>query len=218
MSMAQELTKLLEVIVATARTGMAFSPHPYDLRRYQTILEVLEKIFVLLTGDDENLSVLLSSLHLAPIEVGNKEYVTPKVAVVAVVFNQRGEVLLVKRNEGFWALPGGYADVSLDPIENAEKEVKEETGIDVKVESLIGIYDSNISEFPTIGRQVYALVFYAMLIGGNIIPDPIETNGASFFSLNDLPPLFPATLDQIGRARRSWNGEKVEPMIDHVRI
>ena len=107
----------------------------------------------------------------------NKEYVTPKVAVATVVFNPEGEVLLVKRKEGFWALPGGYADVSLDPIENAEKEVKEETGLEVRVERLIGIYDSNISKFPTIGRQVYALVFYATLGGGDITPDPVETNG-----------------------------------------
>ena len=215
MSMARELIKSLELIAATARTGLAFSPNPYDLRRYQTIIDALEYIYVLLAGDDQNLSIVFSSLKKVPVELGDREYVTPKVAVAVVVFNQEGRVLLVKRNEGFWALPGGYADVSLDPIENAVKEVNEETGLDVRVETLIGIYDSNISGFPTIGRQVYALVFYAALDGGDIEPDPVETKGAAFFSLAALPPLLPVTLAQIEQGRCLRNGERLDPIVDH---
>ena len=57
-------------------------------------------------------------------------YVTPKVAIGAVVGNDEGEILLVQRaDSGVWLYPTGWADVGYSPAEVAVKEVEEETGI-----------------------------------------------------------------------------------------
>jgi len=155
-------------------------------------------------------------LEKIPTEPGSQEYITPKVAVATVTFNQNNEILLIKRTEGFWALPGGYADISFDPIQNAEKEAREETGLEVKVRTLIGIYDSNINKFPSIGRQVYALLFYAELLGGELRPDVVETRGAGFFSMSNLPVVHPVTILQIKYGLRIHNGELLPPIIEHT--
>jgi ADP-ribose pyrophosphatase YjhB (NUDIX family) len=211
----KEMTILLESIFAQARTGLAFSTNAYDTSRYKEILSILEKIVSLLSEEGKSLAVPLTYLSSTHIEIADQEYITPKLAVAVATFNNTGEVLMVRRNEEFWTLPGGYADVGLDPIENAKKEVREETGLEVEIVSLIGVYDSNISEFPIIGRQAYTLMFYAKLLSGIIKADPVETRGASFFDPKYLPKTPPATYRQVERALRFHLGEQLQPFIDH---
>lgn len=212
---AEDFYLLLEIISAKAKTGIAFSPNPYDIDRFKDILSALEQMYELISSDD-NLSKIFRYLKTIQVYPGDQEYVTPKVAVATVTFNQKDEVLLVKRTEGIWALPGGYADISFDPIQNAEKEAKEETGFDVKVKELIGIFDSRINKFPSIGRQVYALVFYTELIGGELTPNIIETCGAGFFSLSHMPLVHPITVAQINHGMRIHRGEILRPIIEHT--
>jgi 8-oxo-dGTP pyrophosphatase MutT (NUDIX family) len=78
-------------------------------------------------------------------EICRREDVMPKVAVSAVMFNSDKEVLLVKGKDSIWLLPGGYADVGPGPIRKVSKEVKEETALDIPVETIIGIYDYSLS-------------------------------------------------------------------------
>jgi 8-oxo-dGTP pyrophosphatase MutT (NUDIX family) len=66
---------------------------------------------------------------LESIGEGVPGYVTPKVAVGAIVGNDAGEILLVQRKDsGIWLYPTGWADVGYSPAEVAVKEVSEETG------------------------------------------------------------------------------------------
>jgi 8-oxo-dGTP diphosphatase len=64
------------------------------------------------------------------------------VAVGGIVENEHGEILLVKTNHGGWVFPGGQVEI----VENLEaaliREVKEESGIDISVSSLIGVYSN----------------------------------------------------------------------------
>jgi len=210
---AKEFYKILETISAQAQTGLAFSNHPYDIERYKNILVALDKMHGLLARD-EALSNILSILREMPLEMGDKEYITPKVAVATVVFNNYDDVLLVKRLDDIWALPGGYADISYDPIENATKEVKEETGLNITIQSLIGVYDSNVNKFPSIGRQVYLLVFLGDLRGGTLNMNLTETKGANFYNLQSLPELLPITISQIQYGYRMRMGEVLPPIIE----
>src|SRR5215213_2018125 len=62
-------------------------------------------------------------------------------SVTAIVPNERGELLLVhKTDNNLWALPGGAMDVGESMADTVVREVKEETGIDVAVTGVVGIY------------------------------------------------------------------------------
>src|SRR6185437_14935119 len=69
-------------------------------------------------------------------------YVTPKVAIGAVVGNESGEILLVQRaDSGVWLYPTGWADVGYSPAEVVVKEVEEEAGILVEPVRLVAVFD-----------------------------------------------------------------------------
>jgi len=147
--------------------------------------------------------------------ISEEDYITPKVSVATVAIDNN-RVLLVKRSNDLWSLPGGYADVGRDPIQNAVKEVREETGLDVAISQLIGVYDSNVSEFPTNGRHVYTLTFLGQVVGGVLTPDPVETNGAAFFNIHELPTIPSMTHLQITQGIRIVGGDSVKPQVDHI--
>lgn len=65
------------------------------------------------------------------------------VAAGGFVENTKGEILLVKtRRDGDWVFPGGQVEVGENLIDGVIREVKEESGIDVKVSHLVGIYSN----------------------------------------------------------------------------
>jgi 8-oxo-dGTP diphosphatase len=68
------------------------------------------------------------------------------VAVAAIVFNERENVLLMKRRDhGNWEPPGGVLKVGESPPEGVRREALEETGVDIRVGPLTGVY-TNVEE------------------------------------------------------------------------
>ena len=64
-------------------------------------------------------------------------YATPKIDVRGVIFSNENILLVKERSDGKWTLPGGWTDVSLSASENVIREIKEETGYQVKVIRLL---------------------------------------------------------------------------------
>jgi 8-oxo-dGTP diphosphatase len=64
------------------------------------------------------------------------------VAVGSIVENEHGEVLLVKTHHGGWVFPGGQVEIGENLEDALIREVKEESGIDISVASLIGVYSN----------------------------------------------------------------------------
>jgi ADP-ribose pyrophosphatase YjhB (NUDIX family) len=96
-------------------------------------------------------------------------YVTPKVAVGAVVGNEDGEILLVQRaDSGVWLYPTGWADIGYSPVEVALKEVEEETGILCEPVRLIAVLDGLRLGFTRI--PLYSVVFHLRAVGGELAP------------------------------------------------
>lgn len=92
------------------------------------------------------------------------------VAVTAVVPNDEGEILIQRRTDnGLWALPGGAQDVGESIAQTVVREVKEETGYDVEVTGVVGIYSNphHVIEFSDGEvRQQFSICFTARLLGG----------------------------------------------------
>ena len=108
------------------------------------------------------------------------------------IFNKNGEVLLQKRADcNKWGFPGGAVELGETPEMAAKREVKEETGLDIEVNKLIGIYtDSDV--VCTNGDKVHSIcIGYEMSVtGGELICDENETLELKYFSLDDMPELF----------------------------
>ena len=96
------------------------------------------------------------------------------VAVAAVVRNDRGEVLLIERTDnGLWALPGGAQEIGESVKDAVVREVQEETGLDVEVTALTGVYSDPahvIAYDDGEVRQEFSLCFAARPISGRLRP------------------------------------------------
>jgi ADP-ribose pyrophosphatase YjhB (NUDIX family) len=114
------------------------------------------------------------------------------VAVTAAVRNARGELLLVERTDnGLWALPGGAQDIGESVVQAAQREVCEETGVDVEITSLSGIYSDPrhvIAYDDGEVRQEFSLCFHAKPVGGELrsSSESKEARWVSPDSLQDL--------------------------------
>jgi ADP-ribose pyrophosphatase YjhB (NUDIX family) len=87
---------------------------------------------------------------------------THAVAVAGVVVDDAGRVLVVQRRDnGRWEAPGGVLELGETFEQGVRREVEEETGVDVEVQRLTGVYKN-------MKRGVVALVFRCRPIGGTL--------------------------------------------------
>jgi 8-oxo-dGTP diphosphatase len=108
----------------------------------------------------------------------------PKVAAV-VFITQNGRVLMVKRRMdpeiGKWALPAGFIDYGEDPREAAIREVKEETGLDVRITRLVDVLGPEKA-----GGASIVILFEAEVLGGTLSAQD-DVDEAVFFTPGDIP-------------------------------
>jgi 8-oxo-dGTP diphosphatase len=83
-----------------------------------------------------------------------------------VLIEEDGQVLLGRRSgsygEGKWCLPQGFIEFDEDFLTAAIREVKEETGIDVEIRSILSV----VSNFLSPGLHTLAIVLLARVVGG----------------------------------------------------
>ena len=93
-------------------------------------------------------------------------------AVTAVVTDEEGRILLIHRTDNDrWALPGGEIELGESVSQAVIREVHEETGIDVQITDLVGIYSDPkhiIAYDDGEVRQQFSLCFRARPIGGTL--------------------------------------------------
>ena len=179
-----DLLRWAEALAGIARTGLGFTESLYERERFEEVLAVAADIRH--AADHELQPDTLVDEWLKSVGSGVPGYVTPKVAIGAVVGNDADEILLIQRaDSGVWLYPTGWADVGYSPAEVAVKEVAEETGIECRVEGLIAVLDGLRLGFTRV--PLYSLVFHCRAIGGELTPHPLETRGAGWFSRETLP-------------------------------
>jgi ADP-ribose pyrophosphatase YjhB (NUDIX family) len=179
-----DMVRWAETLSAVARTGLAFTKSLYEQERFQEVLKVAADIRAAAVEEAE--AEVQFEEWLTSVGEGTAGYVTPKVAVAAVVGNDRREMLLTQRaDSGMWLYPVGYADPGYSPSEIAVKEVYEETGIEVEPVSLIAVLDGlrlGFARFP-----LYSLLFHCRMLGGELRGHPLETRAVGFFDRDNLP-------------------------------
>lgn len=138
-------------------------------------------------------------------------FTDPKVGVgVLVVQNRR--ILLVRRavhpQIGAWSVPAGFLDQGEDPQLTAVRETREETGLDVRITSLVDVYYN--APQPQGGASIFIL-YRAELIGGQLKAGD-DADRVAFFELDALPRLaFASTQDAIARVSREFTAATSNP-------
>ena len=184
----RDLIRWSESLAGIARTGLSFTQSLYERERYEEILKVAADIKV---AADDALEVRREQDHfvqewLDSVGEGVPGYVTPKVAVGAIVGDDEGRLLLVQRaDSGIWLYPTGWADVGYSAVEVALKEVREETGVLCEPVQLLGVIDGLRMGFTRFG--MYMVLFHCRAVGGELQAHPLETSGVGWFGPDELP-------------------------------
>lgn len=107
----------------------------------------------------------------------------PGLAVIVAVIDD-GKVLLTKREDfEVWCLPGGGVEDGESLAEAGIREAKEETGLDVELTRLVGVY----SRMGGGMHDVHAVLYAAKPIGGELKTQPNETIDVTYFPFDQLP-------------------------------
>ncbi|RFS82872.1 NUDIX domain-containing protein [Actinomadura spongiicola] len=123
-------------------------------------------------------------------------------SVNVVVENDKGEILIIRRTDNDnWALPGGAIDLGESVTQAAIRETKEETGIDVEIADLVGIYSDpkHVIHYTSNNevRQEFTILLSARLVGGELRASD-ESSAVSWFSKKEWQEL---EMDQSMRRR-----------------
>ncbi len=166
-------------IFSIAKSGLAYSQSDYDLDRYKHLLEIAAEM--LESQGELSKASILDSFSM---QAG---YATPKIDVRGAVLRD-GKILLVQeRADNKWAMPGGWADLGDLPSAMVEREVREESGLNVKAAKVVAVYDANRTD-PMEFYHAYKIIFLCDYINGETRPS-METLAVDFFDPTALPPL-----------------------------
>ena len=112
--------------------------------------------------------------------------------VTACIKNDKGEILLQKRGDGRgWGLLGGAIELGESLEDALIREVKEESGYDVKVEKLIGVYGNYFDEYPNGDKaQTINILFECRIIKEGKYFDKGETKELRFINIEDEIKMF----------------------------
>ena len=162
-----------------AQAGLFYGKDVFDRERYQRIREIAAEMLCKPSG--------LPKERVMELFCCENGYQTPKLDTRAAVF-QGDRILLVQERKGTWSLPGGWVDVNLSVKESAEKEVREEAGLEVTADLVIAVQDREKHNLPVYAYKVCKIFLLCTASGGSFQPNS-ETLQSGYFPLDALPPL-----------------------------
>jgi 8-oxo-dGTP pyrophosphatase MutT (NUDIX family) len=129
-----------------------------------------------------------------------------KVGVGVVIVDAQGRILLERRSDnGMWGLPGGKMEPGESLCQTALREVKEETGLEVRLTNLVGVYSEPAGRIITYPEgdvcHLVDIIIKAEIVSGEL------TLSSESLELNwFLPDALPAAIVP----------PAVQPIQDHV--
>ena len=113
------------------------------------------------------------------------EYRNPALTVDTII-HENDKIILIKRlnnpYKNYWAIPGGFVEYGEKVEDAAIREAKEETGLDIKLTRLVGVY-SDPNRDPR-GHTV-SIAYLAEIVDGNLKPDS-DAKDAKFINISDI--------------------------------
>ena len=114
-----------------------------------------------------------------PLDAANSSPIF-RIGLFALIFDDEGRVLLGHRRDiDWWNLPGGGMEAGETVDEALRREVREETGLEVEVEQLVGVYSK-----PQ--KREVVLTFRCRITGGTLHPTE-EIRESHYFAPDALP-------------------------------
>lgn len=167
-------------IQALAQSGLTFTEDAYDRERYEALRDIAARMAA--SHTDTPLA------DISALFTGQAGYATPKIDVRGAAFDEQGRILLVREvaDAGRWTLPGGWADVNVTPAENVAKEMREESGFDVRVTKCAAVWDRTRQGHQPQFFSAAKLFYLCEITGGTATPS-LETSEVAFFAEPDIP-------------------------------
>jgi ADP-ribose pyrophosphatase YjhB (NUDIX family) len=132
------------------------------------------------------LTAVLDGLRQRPTcpQCGFVQYLNPPLAAT-VILSRGDKVLLARRTieprAGYWTFPGGYVELGESAEEAAVREAKEEIGVDVRVDRLLGLHSGAPS-------SVAVALFEGTIVAGE--PQPLhEVDRVGYFHPDEAPEI-----------------------------
>ena len=182
---------------AIAQNGLIYSHNPFDIERYTSVRNIAAEIIAEHTG--------VEATVVRDFFAREEGYATPKVDVRGVVFRDRALLFVKEPDDGFWSLPGGWADVGESPREAVVREVFEESGYTTRATKLLAVYDRKKQAHPPFPHHAYKLFIRCELLSQ--APAASAETEARFFEEKAIPELSVARV----------TGEQIARLFDHYR-
>lgn len=132
-------------------------------------------------------------------KIGNQLIFMPSVA--AIIRNDEDHILFCRKHrETLWGLPAGAIELGETPTQAVIREVREETGLTVDPERILGVYGGEGKRYTySNGHQVEYLtvVFECRVRSGTLDKDNEEMGELRYFAEDRIPPVavtFPKTI------------------------
>lgn len=138
---------------------------------------------------------------------GVRHWRNPKPCAGGLV-TRDGRLLLLRRSiepwRGRWDIPGGFCDADEHPEATVIREVREETGLEVRVTGMLGIWMDTYGDGPEPEVTMNCYYHAVPIDGREPVADPAEASAAAFFAPHELPAgiAFPAHAGQVLAAWR----------------
>jgi ADP-ribose pyrophosphatase YjhB (NUDIX family) len=195
---------LLDSLQSIARDGLYYAQDAYDRERYEHLFQLATQTY----------SELLHIPEEALREQFLKEigYITPKVGTDAAIFNARGEILLSDRADGAgWCLPCGFVEPDETPAEGIIREVQEETGLEVKILCMVGVFTRKASAQN--GPHTTVSILHLCEVTGGQLRASHESRDVRYWLMDDVPRWHAAHETKARSAFRVWKSTDILPAI-----
>lgn len=200
-----DIITLLEDVQTIARNGLNYSDNPYDRERYERLLALSAEQY------SEILEVPTADIQSRLMrEFG---HITPKLGADAAIFDEQGRILLMDRADGSgWCLPCGWVEPNERPLDTAVRETREETGLEVRIRRLVGVFSRPANKVSGI-HAMSAVVHLCEVVGGDLTLSD-EGLGLRYWSLEDVPRWATDHEKKARAAHAMWSSEATEAISD----